>query len=242
MTMNSARLHELIQSELDGALSAAERAELARLLLQDPEARRLRDQFGRLDRLLRDIPLAEPPAGLRAAILAEPAISARPGAPENQQRHWRLYGLAAALLGGMAIVGVGYLVMDERTPGADLQGSVVETGGEASGAPRDHWNVRADGIEASASLRRAGEGLRLELKLSATRPGEVIAGFDPAATSLVGAPAGVRLDSASGRVVIQSEAGAHIYALDFSRAAPIELQLHAGGQLLAQGTLSTVVP
>lgn len=240
--MDSARLHELIQSELDGALSAAERAELARVLLQDPAARRLHDQFGRLDRLLRDIPLAEPPTGLRAAILSGPGISARPGATEPRQRYWRLYGLAAALLGGMAIVGVGYLAMDDRTPGADLRGSVVAAGGQASSAPRDHWNVQAAGIEARASLRRAGEGLRLELKLSATRPGEVIVGFDPAETSLVGEPAGVRLDSASGRVVIQPEAGTRTYLLDFSRAALIELQLRAGGQLLAQGTLSTVAP
>jgi hypothetical protein len=240
--MDSTRLHELIQSDLDGALSAAERALLARLLLKDPEARRLHSQFGRLDRLLRDIPLAEPPAGLRAAILAEPAMSSRSGSPRRVPRGWPLYGVAAALLGGMAIVGVGYLMMDDRTPGADLQGSVVAAGGEASSAPRDHWNVQAEGIGASASLRRAGEGLRLELKLSATKPGEVIVGFDPAATSLVGEPAGLQLDSASGRVVIQSEAGTRIHVLDFSRTAPIEMQLRAGGQLLAQGTLSTVAP
>ncbi|MFZ2507177.1 MAG: hypothetical protein WAW79_01715 [Steroidobacteraceae bacterium] len=240
--MDSTRLHDLIQSDLDGALSTAERAELARLLLQDPEARRLHDQFGRLDRLLRDIPLAEPPAGLRAAILAEPAISPRPGALEGRQRNWRLYGLAATLLGGMAIVGVGYLLVDDSTPGADLQGSVVAAGGTGSRAARDHWTVQAEGIEASASLRRAGEGLRLELKLSATKPSEVIVGFDPAATSLVGEPAGVRLDSASGQVVIRSEAGTRVFVLEFSRAAPIELQLRAGGQPLAQGTLTTVAP
>lgn len=240
--MDSTRLHELIQSDLDGALSAAERAELARLLLQDPEARRLQAQFGQLDRLLRDIPLAEPPAGLRATILAEPAMSPRPGSLQRAQRGWPLYGVAAALLGGMAIVGIGYLLFDDRTPGADLQGSVVAAGGTGTSAPSDHWSVQAEGVEASASLRRVGEGLRLELNLSATRPSEVFAGFDPATTSLVGKPAGARLDSVSGQVVIQSEAGTQIYVLDFSRAAPIELQLRAGGQLLAQGTLSTVAP
>lgn len=239
MTMDGTRLHELIQSDLDGALSAAERAELARLLLQDPEARRLHAQFGRLDRLLRDIPLAEPPAGLRAAILAEPAMSSRPDAP---RRAWPLYGVAAALLGGMAVVGIGYLLSDDRTPAAELQGSVVAAGGAGSSAPRDHWTFRAEGIEASASLRRAGEGLRLELKLSVTRPGEVIAGFDPATTSLVGKPAGTQLNPVSGQVVIRSEAGTRVFVLDFSRAAPIELQLHADGRLLAQGTLSTAAP
>lgn len=242
MTMDSTRLHELIQSDLDGALSAAERAELARLLLQDPEARRLHAQFGRLDRLLRDIPLAEPPAGLRAAILAKPVMSSRPGSPRRVQRAWPLYGVAAALLGGMAIVGIGYLLSDDRTPGANLQGSVVAAGGTGTSAARDHWTFQAEGVEASASLRRAGEGIRLELRLSATRPSEVIAGFDPATTSLVGKPAGVQLNPVSGQVVIRSEAGTRVFLLDFSRAAPIELQLRAGGQLLAQGTLSTVAP
>ena len=237
--MDSGRLNKLIQSDLDGALSAAERAELARLLLQDPEARRLHAQFGRLDRLLRDIPLAEPPAGLRAAILAEPAMSPRPDVP---RRAWPLYGVAAALLGGMAVVGIGYLLSDDGMPAAELQGSVVAADGAGSSASRDHWTFQAEGIEASASLRRAGAGLRLELKLSATRPSEVIAGFDPAATFLVAAPAGVRLDSASGQAVIRSEAGTRIYLLDFSRAAPIELQLRTGGQLLAQRTLSAAAP
>ena len=242
MTMDSTRLHELIQSDLDGALSAAERAELARLLLQDPEARRLHAQFGRLDRLLRDIPLAEPPTGLRAAILAEPAISPRGGSPQRAQRGWRLYGVAAAVLGGMAVVGIGYLLSDDRTPGAELQGSVVSAGGRGSGAALDHWTFQAEGIETSASLRREGEGLRLELKLSATRPSEIIAAFDPATTALVGKPAGTQPNPVSGQVVIRSEAGTRLFVLDFSRAAPIELQLRAGGQLLAQGTLSTVAP
>lgn len=242
MTMDNNRLQELIQSELDGALSAAERAELARQLLQDPQARRLHDQYGRLDRLLRDIPLAEPPDGLRAAILAEPASPPRPGSAPRPERPWPIYGLAAAVLGGMAIVGIGYLLMDDRTPGPDLQGSVVPPGQTGAGAIRDQWSIQAEGVKASASLRRAGEGQRLELKLSATGPVEIIAGFDPAATSLVGEPSGVRLDPDGGRVVIEPAAGSWTYELQFSRAAPIELRLRAGEQLLAEATLTTGAP
>jgi anti-sigma factor RsiW len=240
--MDSTRLHELIQSDLDGALSTAERAELARLLLQEPEARRLHAQFGRLDRLLRDIPLAEPPAGLRAAILAEPAMSPRGGSLQRAQHGWPLYGVAAAVLGGMAILGIGYVLFDDRAPGAGLQGSVVAAGGMGTIASRDRWTFQAEGIEASASLRREGEGLRLELKLSTAMACEAIAAFDPATTSLVGMPVGTLLNPVSGQVVIPLEAGTGVYVLDFSRAAPIELQLHADGRLLAQGTLSTVAP
>ena len=43
VTMDKGQLQELIQADLDGELSVAERAVLARLLLQDPEARRLHD-------------------------------------------------------------------------------------------------------------------------------------------------------------------------------------------------------
>jgi hypothetical protein len=119
---------------------------------------------------------------------------------------------------------------------------VVAAGGTGTIASRDRWTFQAEGVEASASLRQEGEGLRLELKLSAAMACEAIARFDPATTSLVGKPAGTQLNSASGQVVIRSEAGTRVFVLDFSRAAPIELQLHADGRLLAQGTLSTAAP
>ncbi len=68
--MDKGQLQELIQADLDGELSVAERAVLARLLLQDPEARRLHAEFRRTDQLLRNVAAAEPPPGLRADILA----------------------------------------------------------------------------------------------------------------------------------------------------------------------------
>ncbi|MDH4260712.1 MAG: hypothetical protein OEW16_10500 [Gammaproteobacteria bacterium] len=241
--MDSTRLNELIQSDLDGELSAAGRAELARLVLQDPEARRLRDQFGRLDQLLHDIPQTEPPSSLRAAILAGgPSMSDRPGASGRRQYGWPPYRVAAAILGGLLIVGIGYLLRDGSAPGADLQGSMAAAGGPGAIAPQDHWSIRAEGIEASASLRRIGEGLRLELNLSATIPCEVIAKFDPATTTFVGKPADAHLAAASGQVTVQSATGIQAYVLDFSRAAPIQLQLRSGGRLLGEGKLSVGAP
>ena len=241
--MDSTRLNELIQSDLDGALSAAERAELARLVLQDPEARRLHDQFRRLDQLLHDIPQTEPPSSLRAAILAGgPSMSERPGAPGRRQYGWPPYRLAAAILGGLMIVGISYFLRDGSAPGADLQGSMAAGGRQEAIAVRDHWSMRAESVEASASLRREGEGLRLELNLSATIPCEVIARFDPATTTLVGKPADARLIAASGLVTVQSATGRQVYVLDFSRAAPIQLQLRSGGRLLGEGKLSVSAP
>ena len=51
--MDATRVQDMIQADLDGKLSTAESAELARLLLQDPEARRLHDELRRTHTLLR---------------------------------------------------------------------------------------------------------------------------------------------------------------------------------------------
>ncbi|MEJ2516389.1 MAG: hypothetical protein P8080_13845, partial [Gammaproteobacteria bacterium] len=67
--MADEHVQALIQAELDGELSAAQEAELAKILLRDPEVRALRDALARTDRVLREMPSAEPPAGLRSRIM-----------------------------------------------------------------------------------------------------------------------------------------------------------------------------
>jgi hypothetical protein len=228
--MNKGQLQELIQADLDGELSVTERADLARLLLQDPAARRLHNEFRRTDQLLRDIAEAEPPPGLRAAILAGLAGSVRPGNPELQQFGWPAYRVAAVILGGLLIVGISYLVRDGSAPGSDLRGSLV--------APQDHWSMRAEGVEVSASLQRNGQGLRLELNTSTTVPCEVVARIDPATTTFVGKTGDAQLTAASGQVTVQPAIGSQAVVLEFSGAAPIQLQLRSGGRLLGEGRLS----
>lgn len=231
MTPNKGQLQELIQADLDGELSVSERAELARLLLQDPEARRLQGQFRRTDQLLRDIAQAEPPPELRAAILAGPAQSEIPRDPGRTQYGWPGYRLAAAILGGLLIVGLSYLLLDGNAPVRDLQGSL-------SAAPQDQASMRAEGVEVGASLQRNGERLRLELTVSTTIPCEVIARIDAATTSFVGSPGDARLEAAIGQVTVRPDIGSQTVVLDFSGAAPIRLELRSEGRLLAEGRLS----
>ncbi len=214
--MDRVQLQELIQADLDGALSATERAELARLLLRDPEARRLHEEFRQTDKLLRDIPKAAPPPGLRAAILAASGGAVRTGNPRQRQSAWPLYRLAAAIVGGLVIVGVSYLLLDADTPRHDLQGSLS--------APRDHLSLQADGATVNASLRREGAGLRLELKSSTTIPTEVVA------------------TTTNGEVTVPLATGNQAVAVDLSGTAPIQLELRAGGRLLAEGSLSLSDP
>ena len=243
--MSNGQLQELIQADLDGELSGAGRAELARLLLQDPDARRLHGELRLTDQLLRDIPSVEPPPGLRAAILGPPAVSARPSVPAGREYGPARYRMAATILGGLLIVGISYLLIDGNSPRTNLQGSL----GAASGpkavvrtAPKDQLSLRAEGVEVSASLRRDSQWLRLELNSTTTIPCEVIARFDPATTTLVGSHDGALLNAASGQVTVQLATGKQDFVLDFAGVAPVKLELRSAGRLLGEGKLSVSEP
>ena len=243
--MDRDQLQALIQADLDGELSVTERADLARLLLQDPEARRLHDEFRRTDQLLRDIVSVEPPHGMRETILSRSPRSSNQLRPGHRQHGWPGYRVAAVVLGGLLIAGLSYLLMDADVPRAALQGSVgAGVGPDTSGtiAPQDHLSMRAEGAEVNASLQSNGQGLRLELKLSTTFPSEVIARIDPATTAFVGEPGNAQLDPANGLATVQLATGSQVFVLDFSGAGPIQLQLRSGGRLLAEGRLSVSKP
>jgi anti-sigma factor RsiW len=233
------RLHELIQGDLDGELSAADRAELARLLLQDPEARRLHAQMQRADRLLREIPAAEPPAGLRDAV---PGGLARPAESTGRWRSLSTYRIAAAFLGGLLVVGVAYLVSDGRTPGTELQGSVSKGVAPASPASQSRVSLEAEGLAVDASLHRDVDRLRLELEASATAPGEVVVRFDAAVTTFTGSAGDAYVAAAPGAVTVPLAAGRHVTALEFTGVAPIRLELRASGQAAAAASLSVSEP
>jgi len=230
VTMDKSQLQELIQADLDGELSVAQRAVLARLLLQDPEARHLHTEFRRTDQLLRNIAAAEPPPGLREAILAGSAPSVRPGQSGQRPYGLPLYRMAAVILGGLLVAGLSYVLIDAQVRGPDLQGSLV--------APQGHLSLRAEGAEVSASLRRDGEKLRLELNSSTTIPCEIIARIDPATTIFVGKTGDAALSTTNSQVTVVPAMGSQEVVLDFSGAAPIRLELRSDGRLLGEGSLS----
>ena len=51
-----------------------------------------------------------------------------------------------------------------------------------------------------------------------------------------------KLTAASDQVTVQLATGSEVFALDFSGAAPIQLQLRSGGRLLGEGRLSVSDP
>lgn len=233
------RLHDLIQGDLDGVLSTADRAELARLLLQDPEARRLHVQMQRTDRLLREVPAAEPPAGLRDAVLGEPA---HPAESTGRWSRPATYRIAATVLGGLLVAGVAYIVSDGRTPGTELQGSVSAGAEPASPAARSRVSLQAEGLAVDASLHRDVDRLRLSLESTATAPGEVIVRFDAAATTYTGSASDASVAAEAGAVTVPLAAGRHATVLEFAGVAPIRLELRASGQFAGAASLTVSEP
>lgn len=233
--MDRNRLQELIQGDLDGMLSTSERAELSRVLLQDHDARRLQQEFRRTHQLLRDIPPAEAPAGLREEILAARGLPARQGGAGLRRYSQPFYRVAAVVLVGVLVVGISELLRDSNAPTPDLRGSL-------RAASQDHLSLRAGNVEVRASLMRVGSTLRLELNSTTTIPSEVIARIDPATTTFVGNSGDAQLTATSGQVAVRLATGSQSSVLEFSGAAPIHLELRSGGRLLGEGELSASDP
>lgn len=129
------RAIELINAEIDGALSRATRAELNRLLLANPAVRSLRDELRRTCQALDDVEPEEIPADLHESIMSalpttpirceERVASARFGKP--------VLRYAAAFAGGLLVsalafhfVGSGPAALDPQ----ELAGTLAPARGE----------------------------------------------------------------------------------------------------------------
>lgn len=221
---------ELVQKDLDGELSAAEKAELARLLLQDPELRRLRDELSRTDALLRAVPAADPPAGLQAAILSALGLSSRShDRSSSSPAGWARYRLAAAILGGVVVVGLGYRMISTQENLDGLKGSIVA--GTVAPAPADEAVLAVAGGDVTARLFREGDRTRLTLESSGLEPVEVIGQYDTALMTPQGSAAGAP-GSEPGRFSIILRAADNSESLEFAGSGAVRLEVRAGGQRL----------
>ena len=226
------RIEELLQGEVDGGLTPAEKAELARTLLQDPAARQQRDDLARTDALLRTVPTVDPPVGLRQSILA--ALGLREGevAADSMSGGLGRYRLAAAILAGLVVVGLGYRLVSHETDLGNLQGSLSRH------AAMDAIVLQAGRSDVTARLVRGEAGSILELELSGLEPVEVIGEYDPAAMT----PQHSALEgpgSTAGRFsIVLRPAEAH-QSIEFTGSGPIRLEVRADGQRTDTTTLGS---
>jgi len=159
----------LIHAELDGDLSSQQRADLARLLLGDPQVRALRDELRGLCSRLDGVEQVEPPPHLKDSILRH--LSSVPvvvGYRKASLGRWRLAAMVAGLLMAGTIV---YETVQGPTPGSR------ETAGTmAADAPTalDSVAVGSGPVTGRATLYRDKSGLAVGLEVSAAEPVDVL--------------------------------------------------------------------
>jgi anti-sigma factor RsiW len=161
----------LIHAEIDGELDGAQRGELARLLLAEPQTRVLRDQLKRVGDAVEGIAEAEPPSQLKDAILKRLPLAAAAAAPAPRQwspARWRQAALFAGLLAAGSIV---YETV--QGPGA---GSGETAGTMAAGAPvaLDSVTLGAGPVAGRVSLYRGPGGLTVALDVTAAEPVDLL--------------------------------------------------------------------
>ncbi|HEV2230501.1 MAG TPA: hypothetical protein VGR86_16260 [Steroidobacteraceae bacterium] len=162
----------LIHAELDGDLGGEQRADLARLLLADPQVRVLRDQLQGLCSRLDALGQAEPPPELKDSILERlpsvPIASVAPGYRGASFGRWRLAAMVAGLLTAGTIV---YETMQVPAPaGRETAGTMAADTLTAV----DSVALDSGPVTGRATLYRDKNGLALGLEVTAAEPVDVL--------------------------------------------------------------------
>jgi anti-sigma factor RsiW len=160
---------ELIHAELDGRLTDPQRADLSRYLLENPEARKLRDELRKLNAALEQIAPVEPPAGLRESILESVKLPPAVAAPRRVWAAPASFRYAAAFAGGALVTALAFQVASDQSAGQHTS-QLVGT----MSPPHPAVTVPLQQGQGSASARETPSGLVLEYDLPAGEPVRIV--------------------------------------------------------------------
>ena len=166
------RAIDLINAEIDGALSGPERAELNRLLLADPSVRTLRDELRRTCAALDACGQEDVPADLHESIMAAmPASPIQCDPPASGRFGKPVLRYAAAFAGGLLVSALAFHFAGVNSPGLD-PAHLAGTLAPASGA-----SLRIDlpQLKGEVLVAASAGGPVVISRLAATSPVAVIA-------------------------------------------------------------------
>jgi len=187
------RIINLINEELDGELSAADRAELEAVLQDSEEARAMREELQRLGTWIGSMPEVEPPANLREQILAGVPL------PRSQFRPSISFGSLFASFqpaqAGLAfaaglLLAVGYYELSpahrESADPSQMVGTLIAGKQPAAVARVETLAIRESGVKGTISLRKSGSFQILDFDLDSQHTSEVEISFAGAGLSFGG--------------------------------------------------------
>jgi len=208
----------LMHAEIDGELDAAGRAELARVLLSDPQARALREDLQRVCRALDSVPDVEPPRQLRERILA-----ALPHSSAVRRASWSAGWRYAALIAG--VVSAGAVVLETVRGPAPAPSEIAGTMGAPAGALLDTVQLTAGPIGGRVSSYRTPSALDLKFDLVSSAPVDVL---------VTGGGRSVRVNGLGSRVGLPARVTLPGFPAD---AQTVDLVFLIGGHRVGSATI-----
>jgi len=165
---------ELINAEIDGVITGAQKAELNRLLLADPAIRTLRDETTRLCQALDSMPRDDLPAGLHAAIVTGlPVAAPRSHSLRRQASGGRpLLRYAAAFAGGLLVSTLAFQLgkIDAgQLRNAELAGTIA-----ATGQAEARMLVNLPQVRGSITLSGSADDPQVVTALNASQPVSIV--------------------------------------------------------------------
>jgi hypothetical protein len=215
----------LINAELDGELDAAQRAELARDVLADPQVRTLREDMRRLGQLLDGMKEIEPPAALRERVFA--------ALPQTHFRHpkllsagWRLAAVVAGVVAAGALVFE--TVKGPDTGSGELSGTIAAV---QTPTMVDTERLGEGPVSGTVSLYRDRAQWALKFEMVTSAPVDVLiaSGQHTLLVSGLGGPD--KFAASSGRTV-------PLPGFQMN-GEPVDLTFMIGGRQVAKATLRT---
>ncbi|MFN2441585.1 MAG: anti-sigma factor [Thermoanaerobaculia bacterium] len=188
--MHKEKLAELIQLDLDGRATPAERLAIAEELERDPQARVVHAEMREVHQILDRRPKVDPPEDLRRRVATEVhRLSPRPteasvrGLASAPRRHHRVmrFTLAAAAALALAVLLVPALVRD--TDSHQMRGTMAPP--TATQNDTKPIALAGNGIDGVVLTAWEGPELILRPELRSPGPGRLEVGFDPAQLKLL---------------------------------------------------------
>jgi len=247
----------LINSCIDGEISATEQEELDRLLIASPEVRNLNDELRKVTRLLDEVPELDPPEYLQDVIERQVRLpgqdhtgSKKPGFLGNGwlSANWLRTGFALAA-GAVLTVGI-YEMGSEPITARDsssMVGTIAKRGQvDQPGSLLDSIQLNTAKLNGLVELRNKNDSFTLDLQLRSGEPTEVVIDFAGRGLEFDGVTGKQAPDDSvsivDGSIHLAGEGEQH-YTVIFKRTsevqhvAPLDVNFMASDELLLRAEL-----
>lgn len=246
---------ELINAEIDGQISAADRALLERYLDENHEARIYRDELRNACALLDSQQALNAPPGIRDAVLEEIRPRVKPAAgrgslAERINSWFAIPALKYSMSFAAGVILTVTLITSDRASRqtfddvTSLVGTIssVEIAGKMTAS--DNLQLTLNELAGSVGLLTKGPLMVLDFDLASTQPIEIVVRFDNRDIWFNGfaqlESSGTTVAAETGRVTVRMD-GQRRYAVYLHNSgrteAIVKLEFYSSGTLLHEGEL-----